>query len=173
MPVEHGNCPKYTSLSDQVLKVLRSVLNDVILLIIDEVSMISNVTLMFIHLRLTEIYNTVDIEDGWFGRINIVLFDDLLQLPPVRQLSPFESMKSSEVVKLLGSLGAPNLWKDLFSYDELTVNMRQKNYQVFGEMLNRIRLGIVTNQDLNALSTRIVKLNSKNPDERLKEIIPK
>lgn len=50
--------------------------------------MISNVTLMYINLRLTEIYDTGDVDDGWFGRINIVLFVDLIQLPPVRQLSP-------------------------------------------------------------------------------------
>ncbi|KAK2578781.1 hypothetical protein KPH14_008885 [Odynerus spinipes] len=126
LPVEHGNCPKYTSVPDQVLKVLRSDLNNLILLIIHEVSMISNVALMYIHLRLTEIYDTGDVEDGWFGRINIVLFGDLLQLPPVRQFSPFENMQSPEIIKFLGSLGAPNTWKDLLSYDELTINMRQK-----------------------------------------------
>ncbi|XP_045763660.1 ATP-dependent DNA helicase PIF1-like [Maniola jurtina] len=48
-----------------------------------------------------QIFDTGDIEDGWFGRIHIVLFGDLLQLPPVRQLSPFESIKSSDVLKCI------------------------------------------------------------------------
>lgn len=149
--------PKYTSLSDQVLKVLRTDLSNVVLLIIDEVSMISNVTLMFIHLRLTAIYDTSDVDDGWFGRIHIVLFGDLLQLPPVRQLSPFEdNMLSSDVQKLLGSLSAPNLWKQLFSYDELTINMRQKNDHLFGEMLNRLRMDVVTTTDHHTLAHRLL-----------------
>lgn len=61
--------------------------------------MISNITLMYIHLRLTEIYDTGDTDDGWFGKTHIVLFGDLLQLPPVRQLSPFENLKSSDNLK--------------------------------------------------------------------------
>ncbi|XP_025419521.1 ATP-dependent DNA helicase PIF1-like [Sipha flava] len=165
------NCPKYTSLSDQVLKVLRCDLKDVVLLIIDEVSMISNITLMYIHLRLTEIYDTSDVDDGWFGKIHIVLFGDLLQLLPVRQLSPFENLKSCDVLKCLGSLSAPNLWKTLFCYEELTVNMRQKNDQLFGEMLNRFRMGVVTNQDSCTLFNRLLKLTAKNQNDRLKEII--
>jgi len=171
LPVEHGNCPKYNSLSDQVLKVLRCDLKDVVLLIIDEVSMISNITLIYIHLRLTEIYDTSNVDDGFVGKIYIVLFGDLLQLPPVRQLSPFEKLKSSDVLKSLGSLSAPNLWKKLFCYEELTVNMRQKNDQLFGEMLNRLRMGVVTNQDSFTLSNRLLKLTAKNQNDRLKEII--
>lgn len=85
LPVEHGSTPKYKQLSDHVLKVLRADLKDVVLLIIDEVSMISNLTLMYIHLRLSEIFDTNDCEDGWFGRKHILLFGDLLQLPPVHE----------------------------------------------------------------------------------------
>lgn len=100
-----------------------------------------------------------------------MLFGDLLQLPPVRQLSPFEDLKSSDVLKCLGSLSAPNLWKELFCYDELTVNMRQKNDQLFAEMLNRFRMGKVTSQDSRTLSNRLLKLTTKNQNDRLKEII--
>ncbi|XP_071574634.1 uncharacterized protein [Temnothorax nylanderi] len=78
--VAHGDTPKYTQLSDHVLKVLRAELKDVHLIIIDEVSMISNLTLAYIHLRLSQIFNTT--EDGWFGQKHILLFRDLLQLPP-------------------------------------------------------------------------------------------
>ncbi|KYN29317.1 ATP-dependent DNA helicase PIF1 [Trachymyrmex cornetzi] len=84
LPVEHGNIPKYKPLADHVLKILRVDLKDV-LFIIDEVSMISNLTLLYTHLRLSEIFNTIDCDDGWFGQKHILLFGDLLQLPPVHE----------------------------------------------------------------------------------------
>jgi len=83
LPVEHGQIPKYKQLSDHVLKILRAELKNVILFIIDEVSMISNLTLKYIHLRLSEIFDIIDCDDGWFGKKHILLFGDLLQLPPI------------------------------------------------------------------------------------------
>jgi len=58
--VEHGYTLKYRQLSDAVLKTLRDELKNTILFIIDEISMVSNVTFMYINLRLTEIFNTFD-----------------------------------------------------------------------------------------------------------------
>jgi len=78
LPVEHGHTPKYKQLSDHILKILRDDLKNVILIIIDEVSMISNLTLMYIHLRLSEIFDTSDCDDGWFGQKHVLLFGDLL-----------------------------------------------------------------------------------------------
>ncbi|EZA54483.1 ATP-dependent DNA helicase pfh1-like [Ooceraea biroi] len=85
LPVEHGRTAKYKQLSDIVLKIVREELKNVVLVIIDEVSMISNITLMYIHLRLTEIFNTGESDNGWFGEKHILLFGDLLQLPPVHE----------------------------------------------------------------------------------------
>ncbi|KAI5733727.1 hypothetical protein M8J76_015236 [Diaphorina citri] len=158
LPVEHGQTPKYKPLSDQVLQVLRADLSDVKLLIIDEVSMISNVTLLFIHLRLTEIFDTNEEDDGWFGSRNIIFFGDLLQLPPVREKPSYETISSTDARKIVGSLGVPNLWKDLFSYDELTINMRQKDDSIFADMLTRIRLGVLSQKDESTLTDRLVSL---------------
>ena len=52
LPVEHRSTPSYRPLSDDALKIVREKLCNVTLLIIDEVSMVSNVTLMYMHLRL-------------------------------------------------------------------------------------------------------------------------
>ena len=52
LPVEHGKTPLYTPLSDAALKVVRDKLRNFISLVIDEVSMVSNITLLFIHFRL-------------------------------------------------------------------------------------------------------------------------
>ena len=57
LPVEHGKTPKYRPLSDDVMC-------NVTLVIIDEISMVSNVTLLYIHLRPTEIFQTEEVEDG-------------------------------------------------------------------------------------------------------------
>jgi len=46
--LNHGHTPKYKQLADHVLKVLQADLKDVSLFIIDEVSMISNLTLLYI-----------------------------------------------------------------------------------------------------------------------------
>lgn len=47
LPVEHGGIPSYTKLNDETLKILRESLRNVaLILIIDEVSMISNITLL-------------------------------------------------------------------------------------------------------------------------------
>jgi len=101
-------------------------MKDVILLIIDEISMVSNITLLYIHLRLSEIYDTGNCDDGWFGKINILTFGDLLQLPPVNELSPFLPMQAKKCDKYINALETINLWEKLFAYDELTDNMRQK-----------------------------------------------
>ena len=55
-------------MSDEALKIVRDKLRNVTLLIVNEISMVSNVTLMYMHLRLSEIFQTEDIEDGWFGK---------------------------------------------------------------------------------------------------------
>ena len=83
LPVEHGSTPKYRPLSDDALKIARDVMRNVTLVIIDEISMVSNVTLLYIHLRLTEIFQTEELEDGWFGKRNLLFLGDLLQLPPM------------------------------------------------------------------------------------------
>ncbi|CAG5047433.1 unnamed protein product [Parnassius apollo] len=64
---------------------------------IDEVPMISNVTLAYINLRICEVFDTSDVEDGWFGKKHILVLGDLLQLPPVREKSPFEKLTPSEI----------------------------------------------------------------------------
>ena len=64
LPVEHGKTPQYRPLSDDALKVVLNMICNVTLVIIDEVSMVSNVTLLYIHLRLTEIFQTEETEDG-------------------------------------------------------------------------------------------------------------
>ena len=60
---------------------MRTSLSQLRLLIIDEVSMVSNINLAYIHLMS---------KDQWFGGPNVLFVGDILQLPPVNGASVFE-----------------------------------------------------------------------------------
>jgi hypothetical protein len=170
LPVEHGSTPKYIQLADHVLKILRTDLKNVILIIIDEVSMISNLTLLYIHLRLSEIFDTIDCDDGWFGQKHILLFGDLLQLPPVHKDPAFVQLSNERIRNFLGSLNAVNLWTTLFDYDELTINMRQQGDGSYRELLSRIRVGLLTKSDCDILEKRKISFKGQSFEERLDEL---
>ena len=94
LPVKHGSTPPYRPLSDDALKIVREKLHNVTLFIVDEISMVSNVTLLYMHLCLSEIFQTEEEEDGWFGRQNLLFLGDLLQLPPVFEGPVYSSLLS-------------------------------------------------------------------------------
>ncbi|KYN27890.1 DNA repair and recombination protein pif1, mitochondrial [Trachymyrmex cornetzi] len=170
LPVTNESTAKYTHLSDMVLKTLRDKFKTVELFIIDEVSMISNVTLMFINLkRQCEIFDTTDTDDGFFGRKHILLFGDLLQLPPVKEQSPFVKMSRSEIQKYLGIMGGSDLWR-LFDYDELLINMQQRGDNAYRDILSRIRIGLVTGLDIDVLQSRKIHFQGSSCDEGLNEL---
>ena len=127
LPVEHGKTPQYRPMSDDALKVVLNMICNVTLVIIDEVSMVSNVTLLYTHLRLTEIFQTEETEDGWFGRRNLLLLGDLLQLPPVFEGPAYTVLTADLTRKYTGCVGTVDLWRQLITYDELTINIRKKD----------------------------------------------
>ena len=55
--------------------------------------MISDVVLLHIHLRFAEIFDSSDLEDGWFGRKPVVVLGDLLQLSSVNADPPLKKNK--------------------------------------------------------------------------------
>ena len=92
LPVEHNSCTRYTKLSAERLHELRLLWKDVHTAVIDEISMVSYETLMFIHQRLTEIKGTDDTETQ-FGGLNIIAVDDFYQLPFFRDRFVFQNGK--------------------------------------------------------------------------------
>ncbi|XP_066596834.1 uncharacterized protein [Prorops nasuta] len=170
LPVEHGHTAKYSDLSDQVLKIIRDELKNVTLIVIDEVSMISNIIFMYIHLRLTAIFNTEDCEDGWFGNKHILLFGDLLQLPPVHEEPAYIKLSNEKVIKHIGAIGTADLWAALFTYDELTIDMRQKEDLSYKDILSRICIGIVLDTDTEVLASRMIKLHDSDYNVRIYEL---
>ena len=105
LPVEHGKPADYCRLNQDQLSVLRRTLKGLKLLIVDEVSMISSITLLYMHLRLTEIMANND----YFGGISVVFFADFLQLPPVKGNQPFVPVSFFEAKQRLGAIASVDL----------------------------------------------------------------
>ena len=170
LPVEHGKTPKFSYMSDDALKIARDKLRNVTLLVIDEISMISNVTLLYIHLRLSEIFQTEQVEDGWFGKINLLFLGDLLQLPPVFESPIYTELSVESTQKHTDCVGTFNLWS-LFSYDELVINMRQKNELEFVSSLSRVRLGYLNTEDIVMLNASKLALKEDSVSGKIKEVV--
>lgn len=144
----------YISPSSDTLNRLRNRWKFVKILLIDEVSFLGSTLFNFLNLRLQEIYGNRHI----FGGIHVITFGDMFQLAPIGDNWIFDHGKG--VTDIL----VPNLWKDNFRYFELTEIMRQKQDQPFAKLLNRIRTGEMTDNDVKVLQTRITEfdLNGTN-----------
>ena len=60
------------------------------------------------------------------------------------------------------SVLAPNKWQEHFNIFELEEMMRQRDSKVFAEILNRLREGKLTKEDILKLNERVVKENSSD-----------
>ena len=167
--VQHGEEKPIENLRKEEMKLFKEFMKRVKLIIVDEFSMVSNITLCTIHLRLQQIFseelnlgflNYEDIlpdEFASFGAKNIILFGDLLQLPPVNAQFCFEDFSPKNQTKV-GTLTSENkLWKQ-FTYDELQENMRQRDDPEYAEMLADIRLGRIFRKTVEKLEERKVQV---------------
>jgi PIF1-like helicase/Helicase len=158
LPVQHGAEAEWFGLGKDELMKFRAKWKDVKLIIVDEVSMVSNVTLLKMHRRLNEVLSFD--KDESFGGKNVLLLGDLLQLPPVKADFCFEPITSKATKDVFGTVGTYSLWNE-FVYKELEINMRQRDDSVWSEMLNRIRLGIPTEKDVTDLQTCFISKDKK------------
>jgi ATP-dependent DNA helicase PIF1 len=149
LPVEHLKPADYCRLSQDQLNTVRATLGQVRLVIVDEISMVSSLTLLYMHLRLTEIMSN----DDYFGSVSVVFFGDFLQLRPVKGNQPFVPVTPLELKKRIGAIGSADIWKSL-SYDELTINMRQKTDKDYANLLSSLRNGVLDNHQLTLLASR-------------------
>ena len=79
---------------------------------------------------------------------------DLFQLEPVSGSYIFIQQKTGFMPL------ASNIWTDLFNMFELKQIMRQAESKQFAELLNRLREGHQTFDDLNILKSRVIKRDS-------------
>ena len=154
LPIEHDSkTSTYWSLPKESLKVMRSGFTHVKLIIIDEVSMLSSLTLAYIHLRLEELFGG----DQWFGSMNVLFFCDLLQLPPVNGSMVFQNISNKIIAARLGCVTVVNIWRESVVYDELTINERQKQDPEFGQLLNEVRVNCISDKTVALLLNAVIK----------------
>ena len=150
---------KYTGfqpLGRDKLNSLRTKLSHLMLVIIDEVSMVGSNMLLEIHKRLQQIKGVSD--DVTFGGVSILAVGDLYQLPPVGQPLLFSTV-SDGYAQLYGS---GSLWIDEFQMIELDEIMRQRGDSTFSELLCRVRTNSCTSADIDILRSREIAPDDPN-----------
>ena len=136
----------------------RSILQSVETIVIDEISMVR----VDIFEKIDQILKAVNCSDAPFGGKQIVIFGDLFQLPPVVKSDEREYLLAKYKGIFFFHSGAYKAGQ--FKCIELTINHRQKEDSTYFEILNRIREGTVTDDDINTLNTRYT------PDEDIYDI---
>lgn len=91
--------------------------------------------------------------EDWFANKTIVLVGDLLQLPPVKGKCIFETPNDHKFATLCQD---SNLWRQ-FEVFELNYNHRQGDGNAWANILNEIRMGVVTEETVNIIEERRVE----------------
>ena len=141
-------------LAPQKLDMARKYLENVEVIIVDEMSLVSSDNLYNLNKRLQEIFASEDI----FGGKCVLLIGDILQLPPIRAPAIFLPPRNFDSLVLFESPEL-NLWENCQSV-LLTENFRQ-GQGPWLKMLNRFRIGEATEEDIKVLQSSQSSLLSK------------
>ena len=128
---------------------LRHKLSELCVIVIDEISMVSNKLLLHIHQRLVEIFGFA--YDLPFAGISIIACGDFYQLPPIQQKPVYADFNDL-------MLNISHCWR-YFKIAELTEVMRQKVDQALIDLLNNIRVGEVSEDDERILKSKFIDKN--------------
>ena len=126
---------------------LRHRFSELRVIMIDEISMVSQQNLEYISQRLNEIFDCPPLSTI-FANLTVLVSGDLLQLPPVKGIRVYD------INKINPMLSIDKLW-NYFKMAELTEVVRQKD-DTFVNLLNNCRTGNVTDHDINILNSRHV-----------------
>ena len=118
------------------------------MIFIDEISMVGSGMFNFLNLRLQQIKGT----NEPFGEISLVAVGDLFQLKPVFDKWIFKNSQSGY------DEFATNFWTEYFTLFELTEIMRQKDDKEFAQLLNRLREGNHSVDDISILKQRLLNV---------------
>ena len=142
---------EYCALDNDRLNTIRTQLKKLQVILIDEISMVGSSMFNFLNLRLQQIRGTKEP----FGGLSLITVGYLFHLKPVFDKWIFENSQ-------LGySALANNIWKEYFTLFELSEIMRQKDEKQFAELLNRLREGMHSEDDITFLKQRIL---NKRPE---------
>ena len=139
----------YLSLSDKQRDEKRIMYKNLKLLIIDEISLVDADMFYKIDLRLREIMQ----KPVPFGNIALIVLGDIMQMSPISGRYIFLNPLNSQF-HLTHDLDP--LWKK-FKCLTLEINHRQGEDREYAEILNRIRVGQETDNDIEILEKRVRK----------------
>lgn len=163
LPIEKGRTEALRPIAGERLQKERQKWRNVRWLIIDEISMVPYLTLRNVHLRLQQYKQN----EAVFGGVNILLFGDIMQLPPVSKVSGGSyCFRQPEILS-----AEINFWY-LFNFCELPQNMRQAGDTTFVDILNSLRVGELTMQQLSVIEGRRVALIGPFSDGEAVRIFP-
>ena len=148
----------YYSLGADTLNTLQAHLEQLMVVVIDEISMVGAEILYKIHMRLQEI-KRLQYTNSRFGNVTIIAVGDLYQLPPFKDKKIYHIPGSKDNLSPVCLHGS--LWQENFQFHELTQVVRQKNQQ-FVELLNRVRIAKINEDDEALLKSRITTLQDPN-----------
>lgn len=142
----------------------RLALQSVDTIIIDEISMVRADTLD----KIDRILRVVNRSNKLFGGKQMIIFGDLFQLPPIA--------KGDEWKYLNIKYGGIFFFRSYafkegnFKFIELTQNHRQAEDVTYFDVLNRIREGITTDEDIELLNSRLTL--TENVYDRYLALVP-
>ena len=144
---------------------LRNKLSDLkVIIVIDEIPMASNGLLFYSHLRLTEIFGSVN--DQPFAGVSVITVGDFFfQLPPVEGRPVYANYKDN--------------WQNfnsltkLFKIFELTEVMRQRSDSQLIDLLNNVRTGDVQPDNINILKPRVIQPGAEDYPHNALHILKK
>ena len=132
-------------LSDSEQGRLRNLYSEVLVVLIDEISMVSNIPLLHIQKSLCEIFGCSESQP--FANLSILVVGELLQLSPTKAPQIFNPYNN-------GFGDFFNLIYGRYVMAELTEVMWQKGDKNFVNILNNIRIGKCSEDDVKRLQTR-------------------
>ena len=153
LPHQGAGSIRNRNLGNEKLHLLRNKYRYLQVLLLDEVSMIGELTFNDLDIRLQKIMNN----HMPFGGISVILIGDLMQLPPVKQKCIFDNVNYN--------------W-DLFKLHELIEIVRQSSDPEFAELLNRLRETDnpedISDQDIETIKALAYTDTAEWPDKYIK-----
>ncbi|XP_020620270.1 ATP-dependent DNA helicase PIF1-like [Orbicella faveolata] len=137
---------EYCALDSDRLNIIRAKLNKLMVIFINDISMVGSGIFNFLNLRLQQIMGTSEP----FSGISLVTVGGLFQLKPVFDKWIFENSQSGY------NEFATNIWTEYFTLFELTEIMRQKDDKEFAQLLSRLREGNQPEDDIAILKQRLL-----------------
>ena len=139
---------EHFSLSDKNRDTKRALFRNLKFVIIDEISMVKADQLYQLDLRLREIKMQ---PNKLFGGIALFVFGDIMQLKPVKGVYIWCQPRN---IEYFHAFHVQSHWEH-FDVISLVENHRQKSDAEYADILNRIRVGMLTNEDLQILQDRV------------------